>query len=62
MTPDETYDNLRFDKAAIGFAQAAMAGKGPFSRFPHEGGAFVKVHPTSEAPDVRSQSPPTSRS
>ena len=52
-TPDETYDHLRIDRAAVGFAQAAMFGKGPFSRFPHEGGAFLKTDPAAAAPDVQ---------
>jgi len=51
--PDETWDNLRFDRAALGFLQAAVAGKGPFSRFPHEGGAFLKTDPAAAAPDVQ---------
>jgi choline dehydrogenase len=51
--PDETWDNLRFDKAALGFARAAVAGQGPFSRFPHEGGAFLKTDPAAAAPDVQ---------
>ena len=52
-TPDETYDHLRIDRAAIGFAQAALLGKGPFSRFPHEGGAFLKTDPAAASPDVQ---------
>ena len=51
--PDETYDHLRIDKAAIGFAQAALFGTGPFSRFPHEGGAFLKTDPAAASPDVQ---------
>ncbi len=52
-TPDTTYDHLRVDRAAIGFAKAALFGKGPFSRFPHEGGAFVKVDADAPAPQVQ---------
>lgn len=52
-TPDETWDHLRLDRAALGFAQAAMFGKGPFSRFPHEGGAFLKTDPAAASPDVQ---------
>ena len=52
-TPDTTYDHLRFDKAATGFVQAALFGKGPFSRFPHEGGAFLKVDGDAPAPQVQ---------
>ena len=52
-SPDETYDHLRIDKAAAGFAQAALFGKGPFSRFPHEGGAFLKTDPAVASPDVQ---------
>jgi len=52
-TPDETWDHLRLDRAALGFAQAAMFGKGPFSRFPHEGGAFLKTDPAQASPDVQ---------
>src|ERR1019366_4040732 len=51
-TPDETYDHLRIDKAALGFARAALFGEGPFSRFPHEGGAFLKTDPGAASPDV----------
>ena len=51
--PDEVWDHLRIDRAALGFAQAAIAGKGPFSRFPHEGGAFLKTDPSVAAPDVQ---------
>jgi choline dehydrogenase len=50
---DETYDHLRIDKAAVGFAGAALFGKGPFSRFPHEGGAFLKTDPSVASPDVQ---------
>lgn len=53
LTPDETYDHLRIDRAAAGFAQAALFGKGPFSRFPHEGGAFLKTDPALASPDVQ---------
>ena len=52
-TPDETWDHFRLDKAAGGFAQAALFGKGPFSRFPHEGGAFLKTDPAAAAPEVQ---------
>ena len=52
-TPDETWDHLRFDRAALGFAQTALFGKGPFSRFPHESGAFVKVDPAAASPDAQ---------
>ena len=52
-TPDETWDHLRFDRAATGFLQAALLGKGPFSRFPHEGGAFIRTDPAAAAPDVQ---------
>ncbi len=52
-SPDETWDHLRIDKAAVGFAQAALFGKGPFARFPHEGGAFLKTDPAAAAPDVQ---------
>ncbi|HEX4098740.1 MAG TPA: GMC family oxidoreductase N-terminal domain-containing protein, partial [Caulobacteraceae bacterium] len=52
-TPDETWDHLRLDKAAAGFVQAALFGKGPFSRFPHEGGAFLKTDPGAAAPEVQ---------
>ena len=52
-TPDETWDHLRFDRAATGFAQAALFGTGPFSRFPHEAGAFLKTDPSAAAPDVQ---------
>jgi choline dehydrogenase len=52
-TPDTTYDHLRFDRAAAGFVQAALFGKGPFSRFPHEGGAFLKVDDDAPAPQVQ---------
>jgi choline dehydrogenase len=52
-TRDETYDNLRVDRAALGFANAALFGKGPFSRFPHEGGAFLKTDPAAASPDVQ---------
>ena len=52
-TPDETYDHLRLDRAALGFVQAALFGKGPFSRFPHEGGAFLKTDPSAAAPEVQ---------
>ena len=51
--PDETWDHLRVDRAAIGFWQAALFGSGPFSRFPHEGGAFLKTDPSAAAPDVQ---------
>jgi choline dehydrogenase len=52
-TPDETWDHLRLDRAALGFVQAAAFGKGPFSRFPHEGGAFLKTDPGAASPDVQ---------
>ncbi len=52
-TPDETYDHLRVDRAAISFARAALFGQGPFSRFPHEGGAFLKTDPAAASPDVQ---------
>ena len=52
-TPDETYDHLRIDRAAKGFVQAALFGKGPFSRFPHESGAFLKTDPAAASPDVQ---------
>ena len=52
-TPDETWNHLRLDKAVAGFAQAALFGKGPFSRFPHEGGAFLKTDPSAAAPEVQ---------
>ena len=52
-TPDETYDHLRIDKAALGFARAALFGEGPFRRFPHEGGAFLKADPAAASPDVQ---------
>ena len=52
-TPDETWNHLRLDKAAAGFAQAALFGKGPFSRFPHEGGAFLKTDPSAAAPEIQ---------
>ena len=37
----------------MGFIQAALFGKGPFSRFPHEGGAFLKTDPSASAPEVQ---------
>ena len=52
-TPDETWNHLRLDKAAAGFARAALFGKGPFSRFPHEGGAFLKTDPSAAAPEIQ---------
>jgi choline dehydrogenase len=52
-TRDETYDELRVDRAASGFLGAALFGKGPFSRFPHEGGAFLKTDPALASPDVQ---------
>ncbi len=52
-TPDETWDNLRLDRAALGFAGAALWGKGPFNRFPHEGGAFLKIDPEASSPQVQ---------
>ena len=52
-TPDETWEHLRLDRAALGFVQTALFGKGPFSRFPHESGAFVKVDPAAASPDVQ---------
>ncbi len=53
LTPDETWEHLRIDRAALGFAAAALMGKGPFSRFPHEAGAFLKVDPASASPDIQ---------
>jgi choline dehydrogenase len=52
-TPDETWEHLRIDKAVVGFAQAALFGKGPFNHFPHEGGAFLKTDPSAAAPEVQ---------
>jgi choline dehydrogenase len=53
LTPDETWEHLRIDRAALGFARAALFGSGPFRRFPHEGGAFLKTDPAAAAPDVQ---------
>ena len=53
QTPDETFDHCRVDKAVLGFANAALFGKGPFARFPHEGGAFLKTDPAVASPDVQ---------
>ena len=52
-TPDETWEHLRIDRAALGFAQAALFGSGPFRRFPHESGAFLKTDPAAAAPQVQ---------
>ena len=52
-TPDETWEHLRIDRAAVGFAQAALFGKGPFNHFPHEGGAFLKTDASAAAPQVQ---------
>jgi choline dehydrogenase len=52
-TRDEAWDHLRIDRAALGFARAALFGAGPFSRFPHEGGAFLRTDPAAAAPDVQ---------
>jgi choline dehydrogenase len=52
-TPDETWDHLRLDKAALAFAQTMLLGSGPFSRFPSQGGAFLKTDPAAAAPDVQ---------
>ena len=52
-TPDETWEHLRIDKAALGFGRAALFGQGPFARFPHEGGAFLKTDPAAAAPEVQ---------
>jgi choline dehydrogenase len=53
QTPDETWDHLRLDRAALGFARAALDGSGPFGSFPSQGGAFLKTDPALAAPDVQ---------
>ena len=52
-TPDDVWDHLRLDRAAVGFARAALNGSGPFGSFPSQGGAFLKTDPAAAAPDVQ---------
>ncbi len=53
LTPDETYDECRFDRAALRMLQAVMLKSGPFARMPHEGGAFLRSSENVEAPDLQ---------
>ena len=53
LTADETYDECRFDRAALRMLQAIILKSGPFARMPHEGGAFLRSSDGVEAPDLQ---------
>ncbi|MFZ1988723.1 MAG: choline dehydrogenase [Alphaproteobacteria bacterium] len=53
LTPDETYDDCRADRAAMRMLQAVVLKSGPFARMPHEGGAFLRSSESIEAPDLQ---------
>jgi len=53
LRPDETWDLLRADRAAFEFTRTALIGGGPFGRFPHEGGAFLKSQAHVGLPDLQ---------
>jgi choline dehydrogenase-like flavoprotein len=53
LTPDEIYDETRFDRVALRLMQAFCFGTGPFSRFPFGGGAFVRSSSSVAAPDLQ---------
>ncbi|MEC7760839.1 MAG: choline dehydrogenase [Pseudomonadota bacterium] len=44
---------LRIDRVAVNLLRGALAGVGPATVFPYEGGAFLKVNPGSEDADIQ---------
>jgi choline dehydrogenase len=44
---------LRIDRVAISLLRGALAGVGPATVFPYEGGAFIKVNPGSADADIQ---------
>ncbi|HXZ68916.1 MAG TPA: choline dehydrogenase [Alphaproteobacteria bacterium] len=53
LTPDETYDDCRFDRAGARMLQAMVFKSGPFARMPHEGGAFLRSSENVASPDLQ---------
>lgn len=47
------YRQLRVDRLASALVKGLMFGKGPATVFPYEGGAFIRVQPGAEDPDVQ---------
>jgi choline dehydrogenase len=53
LQPVTLYSLFRPDRAALGLAQVALFGTGPFAALPLEAGAFVKTRPELETPDIQ---------
>ncbi len=51
--PVSLYRQLRLDRVALSLAQGMVSGKGPATVFPYEGGAFIKVQPGAQDPDIQ---------
>ena len=51
--PVSLYKQLRLDRVALSLAQGMVSGKGPATVFPYEGGAFIKVQPGAQDPDIQ---------
>lgn len=51
--PVSLYRQLRADRLASALVNGLMFGKGPATVFPYEGGAFIRVQPGAEDPDIQ---------
>ena len=53
IAPVSLTAELRIDKVAVNLLRGALAGVGPATVFPYEGGAFIKVNPGSADADIQ---------
>lgn len=53
LQPVTLYSLFRPDRAALGLAEVALFGTGPFAALPLEAGAFVKTRPELATPDIQ---------
>ncbi|MGO6986352.1 GMC family oxidoreductase [Rhizobium leguminosarum] len=51
--PVSLYRQLRVDRLAFALVRGLMFGKGAATVFPYEGGAFIRVQPGAEDPDIQ---------
>lgn len=51
--PVSIIDRLQFERATVDVLKAVLLRRGPFTESPMEAGAFLRVNPTSAAPDCQ---------